>query len=142
MTDKIKRNTNQHNEVIEYDMKFDNEFSLYSSTKYPLPVVIESFQLQMGFSFSFLRVKYLPTSLLIVRTRSFFTLLYGGGTYTQVQGGGQSPPPYILTPLQLSEGQGFSNYFFPCWTSLSVASSTKCMHVTETITKDKKGRGR
>ena len=31
---------------------------------------------------------------------------------------------------------------FFCWTSLSVASGTKCAHVTESITKDEKGRGR
>ena len=38
-------------------------------------VVVESFQLQMGFSFPFLRANNLRTSLLIMRTRS---LLYVG----------------------------------------------------------------
>ena len=50
--------------------------------------VVESFQLQMGFSFPFLCAKYLRTSLLIIRTRIFLTLLHAGGTYTRVQGGG------------------------------------------------------
>ena len=53
----------------------------------------ESFQIQMGFSFPFLRAKDLHTSLLIVRTRSFFTLLYIGGIYSRGRGGGQRPPP-------------------------------------------------
>ena len=38
-------------------------------------VIGESFQLQMGFSFPFLRANYLRTSLLIMRNRS---LSYGG----------------------------------------------------------------
>ena len=44
----------------------------------------ESLQLQMGFSFPFLRAKDLRISLLIMRTRSFFTLLYTGGTYARL----------------------------------------------------------
>ena len=50
----------------------------------------ELFQLQMGFSFPFLRAKDLRTSLLIMRTCSFFTLLYVGGTYARGQGGGRA----------------------------------------------------
>ena len=46
--------------------------------------MVESFQLQMGFSFPFLRAKDLRISLLIMRTRSFFTLLYTGGTYARL----------------------------------------------------------
>ena len=38
----------------------------------------------MGLSFPFLRAKDLRTSLLIMRTRSFFTLLYVGGTYARL----------------------------------------------------------
>ena len=51
----------------------------------------------MGFSFLFLRAKYLLMSLLIMITRSFFTLLYVRGTYAQGGGGFQRPPPYVLT---------------------------------------------
>ena len=42
------------------------------------------FHLQMRISFPFLRAKDLYTSLLIMRTRSFFTLLYIGGTYARL----------------------------------------------------------
>ena len=45
---------------------------------------IESFQLQMGFSFPLSRAKDLGTSLLIMRTCSFFTLLYVWGTYERL----------------------------------------------------------
>ena len=38
----------------------------------------------MGFSFPFLCAKDLRTSLLIMRTCSFFHLLYVGGTYARV----------------------------------------------------------
>ena len=55
----------------------------------------ESFQLQMRISFPFLHAKDLRTSLLIMRNRSFFTLLYVGGTYARGRGGGQRPPPYV-----------------------------------------------
>ena len=72
----------------------------------------ESFQLHMGLSFSFLRAKDLRTSLLIMRTLSFLTLLYVGGTYARGRGGGHLPPPYVLTPRRLSEGRGFSNQIF------------------------------
>ena len=41
----------------------------------------ESFELHMGFSFPFLCANDLRTSLLIMITRSFFTLLYVGGAY-------------------------------------------------------------
>ena len=41
----------------------------------------ESFELHMGFSFPFLCANDLRTSLLIMITRSFFTLIYVGGTY-------------------------------------------------------------
>ena len=41
--------------------------------------VQELLQLQMRISFPFLRYNHLRTSLLIMRTRSFFTLLYVGG---------------------------------------------------------------
>ena len=44
----------------------------------------ESFQIQMGFSFPFLRAKGLRTSLLIMRTCIFFTLLYVGDTYVRL----------------------------------------------------------
>ena len=44
----------------------------------------ESFQFQMRIPFPFLRSKDLRTSLLIMRTRSFFTLLYLGGTYARL----------------------------------------------------------
>ena len=43
------------------------------------------FQLQMRISFLFLRAKDLCTSLLIIRTGSFYYLLYIGGTYAQGQ---------------------------------------------------------
>ena len=43
----------------------------------------ELFQLQMIISFTFLLAKDLRRFLLIIRTRSFFTLLYVGGTYTR-----------------------------------------------------------
>ena len=46
--------------------------------------VPESFQLQMRISFTFLRAKDLRTSLLIMRTCSFFTLLYVGGKYARL----------------------------------------------------------
>ena len=72
----------------------------------------ESFQLQMGFSFPFLCAKDLRTSLLIMRSHSFFTLLYVGGTYTREKRGGQCDPPYVITPRRLSEGRGFSKQFF------------------------------
>ena len=49
----------------------------------------------MRISFPFLRAKSLITYLLIMRTRSVFTLLYVGGTYTRGQGGGHRPPPYV-----------------------------------------------
>ena len=45
---------------------------------------VESFQFQMGFSFPFLRAKYLRTSLLIMIICSFFTLPYVGGTYARL----------------------------------------------------------
>ena len=88
------------------------------------------FELHIIISFPFLRAKDVRTFLLIMRTRSFFTLLYVGGTYAQGRGGGhrpppyvggtyaqgrgggQSSPPYILTPRQFSKGQGFSNQIF------------------------------
>ena len=94
----------------------------------------ESFQLHMGILFPFLRAKDLRTSLLIIRTLIFLTLLYVGGKYARGKRGGQRPPPYVLTPRQLSEGRGFSNQIFFCWTSLYVASGTKCRHVTKPIT--------
>ena len=100
----------------------------------------ESFQIHMGLLFPFLRAKDLRTSLLIMRSRSFSTLLYVGGIHTRGRGGGQRPPPYVLNPHRLSEGRGFYNQIFLCWTRLSVSSGTKCTHVTEPITKDKKGR--
>ena len=58
-------------------------------------VVVDVFQLQMIISFPFLRAKDLGTSLLIMRTCSFLTLLYAGGTYKRGRGGGQRPPPYV-----------------------------------------------
>ena len=39
MTDNIREKKNQHNDVIGHELKFDNKFSLYSGSKYPLPVV-------------------------------------------------------------------------------------------------------
>ena len=42
------------------------------------------FQLQMRISFPFLLAKDLRRFLLIVRTRSFFTVLYVGGTYARL----------------------------------------------------------
>ena len=44
----------------------------------------ECFQLQMRISFPFLGAKYFRTSLLIMRTLVFFTLLYVGGTYARL----------------------------------------------------------
>ena len=44
----------------------------------------ESFHIQMGLSFPFLRANDLRSSLLIMITRSFFTLLYVGGTYARL----------------------------------------------------------
>ena len=138
--------------LVHFDefIKFKEFFSVvidYWSCKIRVSIFInvdggDSFQLQMGFSFSFLRDKDLRGSLLIMRARSFFTLLYVGVTYARGQGGGQHPPPYVLNPCQLSKGPGFSNKIFFRWTSLSVASGTKCTHVTEPITKYEKERGR
>ena len=51
---------------------------------YLIKVGLESFQIQMGFSFPFLRAKDLRTSLLIMRTCSFLTLLHVGGTYARL----------------------------------------------------------
>ena len=48
------------------------------------PVVRKSFQLQMRISFPFIRAKGLRKSLLIMRTRSFFTLMYIQGTYVKL----------------------------------------------------------
>ena len=45
----------------------------------------------MIISFTFLHAKYLRTSLLVMRTRSFLTLLYVGGAYSQGQRGGHFP---------------------------------------------------
>ena len=45
---------------------------------------LESFQIQMGFSFPLLRANDLRLSLLIMRTRSFLTLLYVGDTYARL----------------------------------------------------------
>ena len=87
----------------------------------------------MRISFHFLCAKDLRTSLLIMRNRSFLTLLYVGGTYALLQGGGHRPPPYVLSPCRLSEGRGFSNQIVFCWTILSVASGTECMHVTSPV---------
>ena len=39
MTDNIKKNKNQHNDAIEYEPNFDNDFILSSRTKEYLPVV-------------------------------------------------------------------------------------------------------
>ena len=39
MTDKIKKNKNQHNDVIENEPKFDNTFSLSGSPKHYLSVL-------------------------------------------------------------------------------------------------------
>ena len=64
------------------------------------------FQLQMIISFPFSRAKYLRTSLLIIRNRSFCTLLYIGGTYTQGQGGGQRPPPSVGGTYAQVQGGG------------------------------------
>ena len=47
----------------------------------------------------------------------------------------------VLAPRRLSEGRGFSKHIVFFWISLSVASATKYAHVTELITKYKKGRG-
>ena len=47
-------------------------------------LTVESLQIQMGLSFPFLRAKDLRTSSLIMRTRSFFTLLFVGGTFTRL----------------------------------------------------------
>ena len=38
MTNNINKNKNQHNDTIEYELKFDNKFSLSNGTKDPLPV--------------------------------------------------------------------------------------------------------
>ena len=42
MIDNIKKNENQHNEVIGNDPRFDNTFSLSSGTKDTLPLVTVS----------------------------------------------------------------------------------------------------
>ena len=55
----------------------------------------ESFQLQIRISFPILCDKDLRTSLLIMRTHSFFTLLYVGGAYARGRGGDQRPPPVM-----------------------------------------------
>ena len=47
-------------------------------------LTVESLQIQMGLSFPFLRAKDLRMFLLIMRTRSFFTLLFVGGTFTRL----------------------------------------------------------
>ena len=47
---------------------------------------------------SVLSAKNLRTYLLIMRTHSFFTLLYAGGTYARGKGGGQRLTP-VLPPL-------------------------------------------
>ena len=47
---------------------------------------IELFQLQMGLSYIVLPYKDIRTSLLIMRARSFLTLLYVRGTYTRGRG--------------------------------------------------------
>ena len=44
----------------------------------------ELFQLQMRISFPFLHAKDLRTSLLIIITCGFFTLMYVGGTYARL----------------------------------------------------------
>ena len=51
-----------------------------------------------GILISILRAEGLRTSLFIMRTRSFLTLLCVGGTCARGRGGGQRPPPYVLTP--------------------------------------------
>ena len=55
-------------------------FSIYCCHRTPPGL----FQLQMRISFPFLRAKDLHMSLLIMRTHSFFTLLYVGGTYARL----------------------------------------------------------
>ena len=42
VTNDIKTNEDQHNNAIKNDPKFDNDFSLSSRTKEPLPVVTVS----------------------------------------------------------------------------------------------------
>ena len=42
VSDNIKTNKNQRNDAMKNEPKFDNEFSLSSGTKDPLPVVTVS----------------------------------------------------------------------------------------------------
>ena len=42
MTNNTKKNSNKHNNTIEYEPRFDNKFNLSSGTKDPLPVVTVS----------------------------------------------------------------------------------------------------
>ena len=58
--------------------------SLFLAETTPWEFPSESFQLQMGFLFHFLRYKDLRTSLLNMRTSIFLTLLYVGGTYARL----------------------------------------------------------
>ena len=60
----------------------------------------------MRILFHFLCAKDLRIYLLIMITRSFLTLLYIGGTYTQQRGGGQRPPPYVGGTYTRVQGQG------------------------------------
>ena len=48
------------------------------------PIIGWLFQLQMRISFPFLLAKELRRFLLIIRTRTFFTLLYVGDTYARL----------------------------------------------------------
>ena len=46
LTDNIKTNKYQHNDVIDNELKFDNNsFNLSSGTRYPLPVVTVSIKM-------------------------------------------------------------------------------------------------
>ena len=61
---------------VRHKKELKSFISLVKNTTAPTTVLIfeytqESFQLQMGFSFTFLRANYLRSSLLIMRTRSF-----------------------------------------------------------------------
>ena len=69
---------------MDRDGDDDNNKVYLNTTDSFYHLVHEAFQLQMGFSFPFLRANDLCSSLLNIKAHTFFTLFYVEGTYARL----------------------------------------------------------
>ena len=70
-------------QTVKSDGRIKTLLSLVDPVRATIYIVPESFQLQMGFSFSFLRTNALRSYLFIMRTHSFYSLVCRG-TYARL----------------------------------------------------------